>query len=87
VNNVSKQEDKSKRLDDRPKGRGRRLPNLIQSVGVFSEGLAPSVKTVSRWTSRNSEASSPAISKPVLGSNVSIPLYDLVILLWFTCIP
>lgn len=61
---------------DRGRGRGRggkRPKEFIQQAGVFSQGLAPSMKP--SWGNKNHDSSaSTGISKPKLKLNVSIQL-------------
>ncbi|CAA9998999.1 unnamed protein product, partial [Nesidiocoris tenuis] len=69
--NTARRESRGRRGgDERGRGRGRRPPReFIQQTGVFSQGLAPSMKT-SSWNSSKYDSSPSVPAKPKLKANV-----------------
>ncbi|KAL1131472.1 hypothetical protein AAG570_011089 [Ranatra chinensis] len=56
--NDSSKLDRGRRGEERGRGRGRRVPNLVQAgTGIFEQGLAASTK-ISRWSGGGSSNSS-----------------------------
>ncbi|CAB0020697.1 unnamed protein product [Nesidiocoris tenuis] len=68
--NTARRESRGRRGgDERGRGRGRRPPReFIQQTGVFSQGLAPSMKT-SSWNSSKYDSSPSVPAKPKLKAN------------------